>query len=323
MGRFKFNPSVIGAPLACIITQKIIIQTLKLTTNIGSKMSQLDQFESVFRSAIKENFVYQPLNFTRAMVFSDLQGDQAEEFANTVYKFLAGLKAMDKVDWHLVQGDQFNSTTDVLEIIETAKPELICTYRNLHSKAWNYPHSLGQHLDVLLQRTSSPVLVLPHPDAGYASDHALQNLKSVMAVTSHIANDHRLVNHAVAFTEPTGKLYLMHIESQWEYSRYIDAISKIPTIDTDDAAKRIKKQLLKEPHQYIGSCKNELQRVGVDINIDEMIYFGDRLQEYQNHIDEHNIDLLVMNTKDQDQSAMHGLAYPLAIELRQIPILML
>ena len=30
-----------------------------------------------------------------------------------------------------------------------------------------------------------------------------------------------------------------------------------------------------------------------------------------------------MNTKDDDQLAMHGLAYPLAVELRDIPLLML
>ena len=37
----------------------------------------------------------------------------------------------------------------------------------------------------------------------------------------------------------------------------------------------------------------------------------------------HAIDLLVLNTKDEDHSAMHGLAYPLAVELRNIPLLML
>jgi len=30
-----------------------------------------------------------------------------------------------------------------------------------------------------------------------------------------------------------------------------------------------------------------------------------------------------MNTKDEDQLAMHGLAYPLAIEVRSIPLLLL
>jgi hypothetical protein len=29
-----------------------------------------------------------------------------------------------------------------------------------------------------------------------------------------------------------------------------------------------------------------------------------------------------MHTRDQDQLAMHGLAYPLAVELRHIPLLL-
>ena len=36
-----------------------------------------------------------------------------------------------------------------------------------------------------------------------------------------------------------------------------------------------------------------------------------------------DVDLIVMNTKDEEQLAMHGLAYPLAIELRDIPLLLL
>ena len=50
---------------------------------------------------------------------------------------------------------------------------------------------------------------------------------------------------------------------------------------------------------------------------------GRRLVEYSRLIDEHEIDLLLMRTKDEDQLAMHGLAYPLAVELRKIPLLML
>jgi hypothetical protein len=50
---------------------------------------------------------------------------------------------------------------------------------------------------------------------------------------------------------------------------------------------------------------------------------GHRLQAFKDLIAEHELDLLVMNTKDEDQLAMHGLAYPLAIEIRSIPLLML
>ena len=50
---------------------------------------------------------------------------------------------------------------------------------------------------------------------------------------------------------------------------------------------------------------------------------GRHLAEYRRLVEAHEVDLLVMHTKDEDQMAMHGMAYPLAIELRQIPLLLL
>ena len=50
---------------------------------------------------------------------------------------------------------------------------------------------------------------------------------------------------------------------------------------------------------------------------------GHRIAEYRRLITEHKVDLLVMNTRDDDQLAMHGLAYPLAISLRETPLLLL
>ena len=62
-------------------------------------------------------------------------------------------------------GREFASPADLLERVAQHAPDLICTYRNLHSETWKYPYSLGEHLDVLTQMTSAPVLVLPHPRA--------------------------------------------------------------------------------------------------------------------------------------------------------------
>ena len=50
---------------------------------------------------------------------------------------------------------------------------------------------------------------------------------------------------------------------------------------------------------------------------------GCQLSDYRELVDENEIDLLVMYTKDEDQMAMHGVAYPLAVELRETPLLML
>ncbi len=50
---------------------------------------------------------------------------------------------------------------------------------------------------------------------------------------------------------------------------------------------------------------------------------GHHVTQYLELVESHEIDLLVLNTKDEDHSAMHGLAYPLAVELRDTPLLML
>ena len=50
---------------------------------------------------------------------------------------------------------------------------------------------------------------------------------------------------------------------------------------------------------------------------------GHHLSEVRRLLDDHQVNLLVLQTKDEDQLAMHGLAYPLVIEMRHIPVLML
>ena len=49
---------------------------------------------------------------------------------------------------------------------------------------------------------------------------------------------------------------------------------------------------------------------------------GHRVSEYRALAERNGAELMVMHTKDEDQLAMHGLAYPLAVELRHLPLLM-
>ena len=82
-------------------------------------------------------------------------------------------------------------------------------------------------------------------------------------------------------------------------------------------------RLLTEPEDYIQSCRTVLEKEGLDLDVVSIVRLGQHIREYQTLIEEHLVDLLVFNTKDEGQLAMHGLGYPLAIELRQIPLLML
>jgi hypothetical protein len=291
-------------------------------------MYKVDQFESAFRSASKEVFHYRRFAISSVLVVTDLEGEAAEQFKSVVERFTAALREHGEVSYTLITGDRFASPKDLLDIVEKQRPDLIATYRCLHSKAWQWVFTLGAHIDVLTQATTTPVLLLPHPNRndGKGPDTgtvAPGQTDRVMAVTDHLAGDEQLVNAALAFAEPKGTLFLSHVEDDATFERYMTTISKLPEIDTDMARERIQQQLLKEPHDYIGSVAAALRAGNVACTVNEIVQMGHHVTQYKEMVEAHEVDLLVMNTKDEDHSAMHGLAYPLAVELRDTPLLML
>ena len=285
-------------------------------------MTTIDQFESVFLSADKAVFTYAPVAFGDVLLVSDLDEAPARALIDRCRGFLA---AIDRPEtrWKHLGGGGFSSVKEMLDAVEARNPDLVVTYRHLHSNAWHWPHSLGEYLDVLTQATTIPVLVLPHPEAGLALPHALHDTDQVLAITDHLTGDDRIVNTALAFTGAGGTCRLSHVESSLAFEHYMAAISKISEIDSETARETLEAQLLKEPSDYIASCRTAIEAAGLAVTIAELVVMGRHLAEYRRLVDAHEVDLLVMHTKDEDQMAMHGMAYPLAIELRQIPLLLL
>ena len=294
-------------------------------------MTRVDQFESTFKAAAKTLFEYEPRVLGSVLVLTDLEGEQAEAFGARVRGFLATLDAQD-VRWETVPGSRFDSVAGLLAVVEQVRPDLVCTSRSLHREAWRWSYTLGRYVDVLAQETPVPLLVLPNPHAEAQAPEVFPHgpptwgpgsLKTVMAVTDHLTGDHGLVNAAVRLTPADGTLVLAHVEDDAVFERYMDAVSKIPAIDTDVARETIAKQLLKEPHDYIGSCATVLREAGLDMTVEEVVTTGHHVATYRRLLERHAVDVLVIHTKEEDQMAMHGLAYPLVIELRHVPVLMI
>ncbi len=284
-------------------------------------MTKLDVFESVFRSADKPVYAYERIEIARVLVVTDLSDAEGAPLVDQVRTFLSVLG--EDLEWRHLGGADFGSVGRLLEQVEGAAPDLIVTYRHLHSNAWRWPHGLGEYLDGLTQATEIPVLVLPHPDAERALPHAIANTDCVMAITDHLTADARLVDYALRLTASSGTCWLTHIESQRQFDRFLAAVEKIPEIETDDVRQLVEAQLLKEPRDYIESCRGVIEAQGVPLKIEAIVAMGDRVEEYRRLVEDHRCDLLVLNTLDGDQLAMHGQAYPLAVELRGIPLLML
>ncbi len=273
-------------------------------------MTNIDQFESVFKAADKPAFVPEQVELRSILVVTTLDSSSAKVFEQAALSFLGSSATNGPFSTRLVQDSDFLEVRQLLQLVEDFSPDLVCTYRNLKRPANDYPFSLGVFVDVLTQATQQPVLLLPAPAANPDPQTTFGSRQRVMAITDHLSGDHHLVSFAARLSEPGGRLWLAHVEDEATFERYIETISRIPTIETDEAREALLERLMKEPRDYILSCKEVLSAAAAHVEIHESVTLGHQLGDYKRLIEEHQIDLVVMNTKDEDQLAMHGAAYP-------------
>ncbi len=280
----------------------------------------IDEFESLFRRAEREPYLYADVPISTVAIIVDSDRQSAERLQQSLVEFLPRLNGVET--WRLIDGSQFSNVNELLSQIDERQTDLVITYRHLQEKTLVPQHSMGVYLDVLTQTTSVPVLVLPGT-AAEPRPFTERVCNRVMVVTDHISGDNRLINYGVRICAAGGTIWLCHVEDDAIFKRYMDTISRIPEIDTDQAVELIDKQLLKEAADFTATCIAELQERGPKISYQANITRGHHLQVYCDLIDAHEIDLLVANTKDEDQLAMHGMTYSLSVELLDVALLLL
>lgn len=282
---------------------------------------KIDEFESLFKSADKPTLRYQPPTLKTVVVVTDTGRDETDRLLAAVRKFLRVIDG-DDTSWFAVGGGDYKTVAGLVERVSARDPGLIVTYRHLHDSDREPTFSLGAYLEELIKKMPMAVLVLPgDTDAAHYALGA--HTSSVMVVTDHITGQGRLVSCAAALTEPGGTLTLVHIEDDATLQRYVNAISKIPAIETDLAEANLRQQLLKEPGDYITSCEEVLRRAGVNIELKRAVELGHTLTDYRRLIAEHRVDLLVMNAETEDQRSMMDKTHVMTSEFREVPLLLL
>ena len=296
-------------------------------------MLTVDEFESRFRAADKAAFRLALPKVRSIAIVTDLPregaapgpfrdaGGNQDSFVQAVKNDL-GVLGPDAA-WVEINGDEYESVEGLIERVDRVDPDLVVTYRNLKDGSWRWPYSLGCFLNVLTRETKYPVLIVPNPNEVPDLDWRDVGTANVMVVTDHLAGDAELVNWGVRMTERGGTLWLTHIEDDVAFERYQTVISKIPTIPTDEARAAIREQLLSEPRDYIESTREVLHNSELSLNVESVIAMGHRVRDYLGLLEEHRVDLLCFHTNSDDQVALHGATYLLAVELRNLPILMI
>ncbi len=287
---------------------------------IVSCMHQIDEFESRFRRAEREAYVFADVPIESVLILTDGSRDEAGALRAALSSFLPRIGDADK--WRFLSADDYHNVGELLERVDAEQTDLVVTYRHLQERSFVPQHSLGVYLDVLTQATAIPVLLLPGTAAAPISlvDRVTQR---VMVVADHIAGDARLINYGARMCTTGGTMWLCHVEDDAIFEYYIRAIERIPEIDSDQARILIGTQLEKNAADYIETCIQVLNADGPNVAYHADVTRGHHLTAYRKLIDEHAIDLVVANTKNEDQLAMHGMTYSLSVEMLDVPLLLL
>ena len=104
---------------------------------------------------------------------------------------------------------------------------------------------------------------------------------------------------------------------------YAEAVAMAKIYNTELASEKIHNKLLEMPRDYIDTISGVLTSEGIQEDIIPIVHMGHALSDYKKIINDNEIDLVVINTKDEKQLAMHGMAYALAVEIRDRPLLLL
>ncbi|MCA9062597.1 MAG: hypothetical protein KDA96_06045 [Planctomycetaceae bacterium] len=280
----------------------------------------IDEFESIFRRAEKQAFEFAEIPIQSITLVTD--GDEAAgaQTADAVRSFIQPFRNAEK--WRIISGGEYSNVSGLLSLIDAEQTDLIVTSRHLHERELLPRHSLGIYLDELTQTTSIPVLVLP----GVSSEPrplSDGDCNRVMVVADHISGDNRLINYGIRLCRDGGSLWLCHVEDDRVFQRYAAAIRRIPELDSDEAIHLLEKQLLSDAERFIDSCREIIEGCAANISVHSHVGRGHHLQDYRRLINVECVDLLVMNTKDDDQLAMNGRAYSMSVELTDVPMLLL
>ncbi|NCG22482.1 MAG: hypothetical protein GWP91_25990 [Rhodobacterales bacterium] len=287
---------------------------------------KLDIFASMFRSAVHDPFEWAPPQLRRVTVVSDAGPEATSQAVAHAKRLLSTIDSAGELSWtvldqtHWVDGPSAPIPT-LLEQLAASPADLIVTWRHLLGSVRDLKWTLGSVVDTLTQASDTPVLLLPNPGGEHIA--AMIDTQKVMVVTNHLEGDHRLVNWGVHMTHKTGTLTLAHVEDDATIDRVLNAIGKLPHLNSDVARIALPAKLLQGATDYINSVTSVLHDHQIQETVVPLVKLGHALTDYCALIEEHNVDLLIFNSKDTSQNAMQGMAHALAVEIRDRPLLLL
>jgi len=117
----------------------------------------VDEFESIFKRAAKDVFLYQRPAIESAVLVTDMDSAPSAALLQRVQKFLAVLES-ECTCWNVLSDSDYDRKSALLERLDALNPQLIVTYRHLKQVDRETHSSLGVYVDTLhLQELSRDI----------------------------------------------------------------------------------------------------------------------------------------------------------------------
>lgn len=314
--------------------------------------SHLDEFESVFRSAVRPHVEVQPLAFERLLVVVDAEGDEAKSAG--VLTCAADLADRFRVECRLVapvprrrreqQPDTTHAEAELkaaLEKVESVRPGQV-----------SGEVLVGSPARVILEQVaaSSPSLIimpslfgeadveLESFTLGSVADRVLATVREpILLIEGAVENPSALwtdmlvyvedaetsvgcLSAAVKLAEKGARTTLLHVLDQGLLATMRHGIELASELESDKALAAIQRSLTTDMEHYLSGAAQALIRTGHKTEF--AIEVGDPIETTRDHITSGGYKLLVCNSVAPDQKLIDSVAYNLAAYLREIPLLL-
>ncbi len=265
--------------------------------------NNLDMFGSVFRRSVKPQYEHAAFKLSKILVVGD--ADHLESLSAFISEYCDERQMFE-----------YNSDFDWNEFetkVKNDKPDLILIQRQLGIINKGFKFSLGPILESTTQEFNIPVLVLPHE---------FQNLKfeTIGIGFDHEIDNSRLINKALMMDKHLVNLELIHVEGEVIYNYYMDAIDKIPAINTAIAEENIKKTILDLSRDFFADVASKIENEKRKATIH--CKFGETVKCYREIVESRKIDLLIFEAEDDTKMAMHSLGHSLTIQFPNVATLL-
>ena len=277
-------------------------------------MLKLDHFASVFRAADKDIISIPKYTLSKVLLVTDVSHEKSIE----IWKRWEAL-FFQNVEVTILHGEESKDISLITQKVDASRCDLIISYRCLHSENWQYPHAIGSYVEVITQLTSTPVLLMPHileDTQEYAPP------ESIILISDDLTKEAELLGWACSFRGHKSRYTLVELENLAHFNRMLDAIAKIPQIDTEIAQEKIMSQLQKDSQEWVERSQALLEEWDRSPSLSRTQIAQSCMSSCVELVEKEKAELIVLNTKDEDQLAIHGLVYPFMVQFRHIPLLL-